>query len=378
LENVLQNTSYPPSDRVYIFQPQFVEFGGEERVILALSEELFKQGKPHVVLCYWDSINLKQYATWPIEVYELNPPKNPISKMLALRNFLNYLSKNNSPIPILFNIQSALHAGMVLASRYHIRIPDTYSLLGFGKQIESKVNFKRWLRDKAMHIATKNGIVNSIKFITNTKALEDEMLALYGKQAKTIYLGGFGQVVDHKHFNKNEPVRLFSVSRLQSSKRIDWIIRALHHLSFNDKRLPNWQLDIAGMGPAANQLKTLTQQLGLDEFVKFHGFVSDDKLKSLYKNAHIFLMPAQQGYGLPAIEALYQKIAVVVSHQSGVVELLKDTPWAEVAFDGEPGFEKALGIMMFKVVQEGFFETPMPHLPTQEGWAKEMVTYCEW
>lgn len=45
-----QQVKYPGAGEIVIFQPEFVEFGGEERVILSLSRELHAQGKPHSVL----------------------------------------------------------------------------------------------------------------------------------------------------------------------------------------------------------------------------------------------------------------------------------------------------------------------------------------
>ena len=45
-----QQLNYPAVGDIVIFQPEFVEFRGEERVILSLSRELHAQGKQHSVL----------------------------------------------------------------------------------------------------------------------------------------------------------------------------------------------------------------------------------------------------------------------------------------------------------------------------------------
>ena len=121
--------SYPAAGDIVIFQPQFVEFGGEERVIFSLARELYAQGKAHCVVCYEDSINLATFADRPLKVYQLKPGQSPLRRVLALRSLLAYLHRTASPIPVLFNIQAAYHAGIAASSPYHSRIPDTYRLL---------------------------------------------------------------------------------------------------------------------------------------------------------------------------------------------------------------------------------------------------------
>ena len=122
----------------------------------------------------------------------------------------------------------------------------------------------------------------------------------------------------------------------------------------------------------------LSQALGLGERVVFHGFVSDAQLADLYRRSHVFLMPALQGYGLPAIEALYRHSAVVMNVESGVCEVLRDTPWVSIAEPGEAAFQAALREMLLRVSQPGFFRQPMPALPTMQAWAGELIGRLGW
>ena len=379
-----QQTKYPDAGEIVIFQPEFVEFGGEERVILSLSRELYAQGKPHSILCYWDQINLASYASWPLKVNQLKPPRNLLKKVLSLRHCLQYLHKVGSPVPVLFNIQSAYHAGLGATGPYHLRIPDTYSLLGFKPDGEcaSTTSFaemlKTWLSTAVRHVATRRGINKANHFVTNTAALRDEMGRLYGRNAEVIYLGGFGEPRTDLPKRANRPIELFSVSRLQSSKRIDWILNALAEVNQNAGQYPEWRLHIAGSGPDREALQNLSNSLGLGDAVIFHGFVSDEQLAGLYEKSHVFLMPAKQGYGLPAIEALYQKLGLVVSAESGVIELLENTNWVTIARDGKQGFATAMKEMLHRVGQPEFFDQPLPALPTEEVWAKKIIEYFRW
>jgi len=381
---VQQQVNYPADGDIVIFQPEFIEFGGEERVILSLSRELHAQGKPHSILCYWDHINLAAYATWPLKVDQLNPSKNPISKVLSLRRCLQHIYQVGSPTPVLFNIQSAYHAGLATNVPYHLRIPDTYTLLGFKQEgTQEKLpsligNIKSKILTLVSHWATRRGIRRANQFVTNTIALQKEMHELYGRSAEVIYLGGFGGLIDGLPVRVNNPINLFTVSRLQMSKRIDWILYALADIKGDVDRYPNWFLHIAGSGPDLKALQSLSEDLGISDQVIFHGFVSDDQLKELYASSHIFLMPAKQGFGLPAIEALYQKLGLVVSDESGVVEILQGTNWVSIAKGGKLGFSSATKEMLKRVSATDFYKQPMPDLPTECLWAKNIIKSFGW
>ncbi len=184
---------FPNSDDVVIFQPEFIEFGGEERVILALSKALHESERSHSILCYFDDIGLDKYASWPVQVHQLTPRRNFLSKSLSLRRALHSLHKKGSPPPLLLNIQSAYHAGLSVDVPYHIRIPDTYSLLGqisCGRSKLSRLRVRIFMAIR--HFATRRGILRAQRFVTNTKALQTEMKAIYGRDAQVMYLGGFG------------------------------------------------------------------------------------------------------------------------------------------------------------------------------------------
>ena len=375
---------YSSDHGIVIFQPQFVEFGGEERVILSLSRELQSQGKPHSVLCYWDDINLAAHASWPLRVHQLYPRNNPLAKVLALRRCLADIARAGGPTPVLFNIQSAYHAGLAASAPYHLRIPDTYSLLGFPA-IDTPPPTPTLLQKiraavaaRVNHAATRRGIVRARKLVTNTRALQTEMARLYGRNAEVIYLGGFGQPSENRLARAAAPLELLTVSRLQGSKRIDWILQALAQASRDGQHYPDWRLHIAGSGPDRAALEALTHSLGLDARVQFHGFVTDAQLDELYSRAHLFLMPAKQGYGLPAIEALYKKMGLVVSEESGVAEILEGSNWVSIARNGKAGFARAMQDMLLRAAQPEFFDQPLPPLPTEAGWAREIIGYLGW
>ncbi|MBI2644744.1 glycosyltransferase family 4 protein [Candidatus Uhrbacteria bacterium] len=69
-------------------------------------------------------------------------------------------------------------------------------------------------------------------------------------------------------------------------------------------------------------------ELGLDQTVQHMGFVSEDTLCQLYRHASACIMPSfEEGFGLPALEALVHGLPVIVSEGICFEELLADAAW---------------------------------------------------
>ncbi len=354
-----------------IFQPEFVEFGGQERIVLTLTKKLAERGTASKVVCYSDAIDLRSFAQHKLDVLQLRPGQNPVTKVLALRRCLESFHRAGHPTPLLVSIQSAYHAGLAASVPYHLWIPDTYDLLAPIESIENAAVRGTRLRSLPRHFGTRRGIRRAVQFLTNARSLQSKMASVYGRAPSVVYLGGSGAPLHRPPDRPPRPIKILSVSRLQASKRIDWILAALARHG----DLPSWELDIVGEGPEHKQLLDLTHQLRLSSRVVFHGFLDDPDLDRLYRQAHVFAMPARQGYGLPALEALYRRVAVVVSSDSGVVEILRDTPWVAVSRGDAATFGEALTQMMHRVSDPRFFESDMPDLPTEDSWTERLIAY---
>jgi len=172
---------------------------------------------------------------------------------------------------------------------------------------------------------------------------------------------------------------MLSVSRLEPNKRIDWILRALAALhSKTSLNKADWVFEIVGHGPALESLKKLAQELGLAGQTIFLGHVSDDDLARAYSRAHLFIMPAEQGYGLPALEALRHRIPTIVHKDSGVSEILGRTPWTELVDGNNGSLASAIGTMMERLRNKSLFDSELPRVPINSEWAKAVCDACGW
>jgi len=82
---------------------------------------------------------------------------------------------------------------------------------------------------------------------------------------------------------------LLTVSRLVRRKGHAQVVRALPSLV---ERVPELVYLIAGTGPAEEELRALVHETGLEECVRFLGFVEDKTLSELYALCDVFVLPS--------------------------------------------------------------------------------------
>lgn len=98
---------------------------------------------------------------------------------------------------------------------------------------------------------------------------------------------------------------------------------------------------IAGDGPAINELKSISEDLGISSKVTFAGHVPHDKLDGLYQKCSLVVVPSvwPEPFGLVGIEAMSYRKPVVAFDVGGISEWLKH---GETGFLVRPGDEEAL------------------------------------
>lgn len=114
------------------------------------------------------------------------------------------------------------------------------------------------------------------------------------------------------------PIRLIAVSRLAPNKRVDHAIRCLAEL--HRRGLPA-ELTVVGEGAETPHLQRLARELGLEDKVRFAGWLSElDKRRAL-EDHHLLLHPSvREGWGLNVIEANAMGTPAVVYPVDGLVD----------------------------------------------------------
>jgi glycosyltransferase involved in cell wall biosynthesis len=251
-------------------------------------------------------------------------------------------------------------------------------------------SWKNHLRLAVTNRTQRKGLGSGGVTIVTSEHLKADCRKYFGVEAVIQRMGGMtlaGAAAEGSHqWKDGETLRLLSVCRIEASKRIDWLLeglaelerRAVSPLGKRLGELVEWRLDLAGKGPQIEALREMAERLGIGGRVHFLGFVPDEELEALYGRAHLFLMPALQGYGIPAVEALSRGLPVVVHRESGVSDVLLETPWATVLFGGRENTAGALAAAIDGVLRGVALGVERPVLPTEAEWAEGVARLCGW
>jgi glycosyltransferase involved in cell wall biosynthesis len=359
---------------ITIFAGEVEAFGGAERSLLALSRWLHQRGMAHKLLLYYDDIHLSFFSNHPVDIMILNPERQVMHKVGMLQAYFDDLPKD-APKPLMSGIQAGLHASMAGIKGFHTLMHDTPSLLGQGSP-----NLRDQIRQIVANRTLRRGLNSGGTTIVTSEYLKAETTKLWCPPVAVARMGGLPAKTVRRR-RPGTPFRLLSVSRIEANKRIDWILSGLAGLEKRRPRLSqttDWIFDVVGSGSLVDRLTEMARTLGLENRVVFHDFVDDSHLEGFYDRADLFVMPARQGYGIPAAEALSRGIPVVVHRESGISDVLLDTPWATVIAGGEDGMTEVLARAINAALNGDHLEVPLPDLPTEDDWAERVARICGW
>jgi glycosyltransferase involved in cell wall biosynthesis len=118
------------------------------------------------------------------------------------------------------------------------------------------------------------------------------------------------------------PNMIFACRQLFPRKGIRFLIEAAAKLK---PRFPDLKVVIAGDGFERPELVRLAENLGLGPDVTFLGSVPNTELPPYYRGAAVSVIPSlEEGFGIPAAEAMGCEVAVVASDAGGLPEVVEN------------------------------------------------------
>ena len=122
------------------------------------------------------------------------------------------------------------------------------------------------------------------------------------------------------HNYSGNVTRFLFTGRLTRLKALDVALKALSELKNYD-----WTLDILGDGPQRGELESLSQGLGLNERVTFHGAQDKSQVAKFMSESSCLLFPSlHEGMGLVVLEAVSCGLRVIASDIEALHELSGD------------------------------------------------------
>ncbi len=188
----------------------------------------------------------------------------------------------------------------------------------------------RLVHDALVRVLSRR--VDTVMTVSNFS--RDELIARYGVRASLVGLEGW----EHSRakgdstptlakWNLRPQSYILAVGSHKPHKNFALLDRALAQLG-------DYPLTIAVAG--ARDIDIFRHSSGAHRFARMLGFVSDEELAHLYRNAAWFVFPSTyEGFGLPAIEAMANGCPVLAARAGSIPEVCAD---AALYFDPhDPG-----------------------------------------
>ena len=117
------------------------------------------------------------------------------------------------------------------------------------------------------------------------------------------------------------PSMIFACRQLFPRKGIRFLVEAAAQLK---PRFPDLKVVVAGDGFERPDLIALAERLGIARDVTFLGWVPNSELPQYYRAAAVSVIPSlEEGFGIPAAEAMGCETAVVASDAGGLPEVVE-------------------------------------------------------
>jgi glycosyltransferase involved in cell wall biosynthesis len=117
------------------------------------------------------------------------------------------------------------------------------------------------------------------------------------------------------------PNMIFACRQLFPRKGIRFLVEAAAQLK---PRFPDLKVVVAGDGFERPDLIALAERLGIARDVTFLGWVANSELPQYYRAAALSVIPSlEEGFGIPAAEAMGCETAVVASDAGGLPEVVE-------------------------------------------------------
>ena len=169
---------------------------------------------------------------------------------------------------------------------------------------------------------------NADRVLTISESAKEDIASSLGLDRAKIDVAPLGVRAQQARTELPHDPVVLCVAQKRPYKNLGSLIRAIAELD------PPARLVLAGAPTAHEQeLKTLATELGVSDRVSFRGWVSEDELETLYREARCFVLPSLiEGFGLPVLEAMARGVPVACSNRPALPEVAGD---AALLFDPE-------------------------------------------
>src|SRR4029453_15685546 len=114
------------------------------------------------------------------------------------------------------------------------------------------------------------------------------------------------------------------VGTLEPRKNVGALLDAYQQLLDGGRQVPRMVLAGRATAAASNWLARINST-PLSDHVRHIGYVDDQAREDLYRSARVLVLPSlDEGFGLPALEAMSAGVPVIVSSRGSLPEVVQD------------------------------------------------------
>lgn len=181
----------------------------------------------------------------------------------------------------------------------------------------------------------KTGLGNASQVIAVSNFTKNLICSEYGIDSNKISVIYNGISSDNRtgYVHKEEPVVMF-MGRVTFQKGPLYFVQAAKLVL---DKVPNCRFILAGTGNMLEEAIYQVKQLGMEDKFSFPGFLNGIEMQEIFKTVSVFVMPSvSEPFGIAALEAVNFGVPVIISKQSGVSEVLRNTLqfdfWDKISF----------------------------------------------
>jgi glycogen(starch) synthase len=310
--------------------------GGLARVVAALSKEIANDSdwEVHVVTADHPG-TLEHSMDGKIHIHRVKTQTDTTPDFLTWVNKLNfgllqYAIKLHLEEP--FDVVHAhdwmvTDAAWVLKSGFGIPFVATMHATEAGRMHGIHSDMQHYIHQLEWRLTYE-----AWKVIVNSKSMLGELQNLFKLPADKIVVIPNGTDPDQFDFEfdpnsirnnfaaPHEPIILY-VGRIVNEKGVQVLLDAAPAIL---TEAPGARFLIVGTGYYLEDMRAKAQAMGIAQFVRFLGYVSDDDLKKLYKIASVVCIPSlYEPFGIVALEGMAAGVPVVTSDAGGLTDFVE-------------------------------------------------------
>ena len=143
------------------------------------------------------------------------------------------------------------------------------------------------------------------------------------------------------------------LGRITLQKGPEYFIEAAYKVL---KKMPDVRFVMAGSGDMFPRMIRRAASLGISDRVHFTGFLRGQDVYQMFSISDLYVMPSvSEPFGISPLEAMQSNVPVIISHQSGVSEILRHAIKVDF-WDIDAMADAIYGILKYNALSEMFIK----------------------